>query len=459
MTRTSLIHVALGCACLCLTACGKKDDRPGAASSALGTGVATVLATIPDGAKPPAPILPPGLGLHGGPRTRTFEFFFGERGGGVAFVVEAGKKSKVIFNGRPGKEYSAVGKIALSPDGGRHAYAALADGRWRMVVDGVEAERSFDAVKTPVFSADGAHLAYEVMDGERWRLAVDGKLNPGTRTRYLAHEFSADGSRIAYIDDVDSQGRGRLVVSDVAFGEQETVATGVISMLVSADRSKVAAVMATRGAEVLSFAFARPDLVERGPRFDGVRDLAFSADGRALAYFAERAGEHFAVLNDKEERIPPVEIVGPPVIRPDGKSFGALVAVEGLVFLRIFFVEWGANEGSYEEADGLTFSQDGSSHAYAARRGAEWYVVVNGLRGEPFDRVVTPQISPDGSLVVYRARKQGSRFVVAADARGKTVSRHASFEQVHPVRFAADGKSIAYGALDGSRLLWRVEAP
>jgi hypothetical protein len=85
--------------------------------------------------------------------------------------------------------------------------------------------------------------------------------------------------------------------------------------------------------------------------------------------------------------------------------------------------------------------------------------VLNGKEGPPFDRVVSPVFSRDGRLLAYRARKDGRRFAVVADAGGGGISLHPAHEQVFPVLFTEDGKSIAYGAKDGERIAWSVEAP
>ena len=103
------------------------------------------------------------------------------------------------------------------------------------------------------------------------------------------------------------------------------------------------------------------------------------------------------------------------------------------------------------------YSGDSGLHAYAARKGNNWFVVVNGKEGPAFDRVVTPMFSPDGSRLVYRARQDGKRFVVVADANGKVIRQHPAYEQVFPVAFTADGNSVAYGVKDGRKLIWKVD--
>jgi WD40 repeat protein len=85
-------------------------------------------------------------------------------------------------------------------------------------------------------------------------------------------------------------------------------------------------------------------------------------------------------------------------------------------------------------------------------------VVVNGVEGAAFDRVISPKFSPNGKYLVYRARKDGKRFVVVAKKGGKIIRQHPAYEQVFDVEFTADGKSVAYGVKDGQKLVWQVES-
>lgn len=455
MSRLPKILGAACCAWLCVAGCRSRDA--GVPSGEPGAGSVTVLATLAEEAPRSAgEPLPTGLGMHANDPLPV-EFIFGERGG-VAWVDERDGEFSVVHDGRAGKRYDAVGKLALSPDGRRCAYGALADGKWRMVVDGKEGA-PFSTVKDPVFSPDGAHLAYQAMAGERWHLVVDERADAGTRGRYLWHDFSGDASRIAFTEATGGEEVGRLVVSDLSFRSRTVVDGRVLMALTNAARSRVAAISERDGRQrLVTFGFDRPDRVVAGPPSDNVFRPAFGPDGVSVSYVALRSGSVFVVLDGREERLEGAELVSLPAVRPDGRAVGALVASDGEVKFRQFF-EKGGDEPAFDEAEGLVYTPDGRRHAYAARQGERWHLVVNGVAGPPFDRVVTPSFSPDGTLVAYRARQDGVRFVVVADASGKTLRQHASLEQVFPVAFTADGKSIAYGAKLGRQLLWRVEAP
>jgi len=442
-------------------ACSREPDAAGRARPAAPapSSSATVLATLPDVSPPRTTAAPVVLGLHAPIAVANeTEILFPERGGAVTIVVHEEDGSRVVHGGREGKRYAAIGQVVVSPDGSRFAHGALAGGRWHMVVDGVERE-GFDAVKDPAFSPDGEHVAYQAMDGDLWRLVVDRTASPGTRTRYLAHRFSGDSSRIAFIDDAGGEEKGRLVVSDLAFETPTVVAAAVARFVVDAAGARIAAVSATGGGQrVLTLGFDAPERVTSGPAYDAVSGIVLGPDG-SLAHVAERSGKRFMVLNGKEEPFPAGELRGVPVVRPGGPSIAALVQVAGRVRLQRFFAAGGGEGAWYDDAEDLVFSADGRSLAFAARRGPSWSVVVDGNEGPPFDRVVTPLFGPDGKVVVYRARKDGRRFVVVANADGTTKARHPAFDQVFPARYASDGRSIAYGVVEGRQVLWKVEAP
>ena len=417
----------------------------------------TTLATIADDEKPQSIAPPSGLGIHPSPATM-FQFIFSERGGGVAYIVEKNGKSQVVYNGTAGKPYKTVGSVVLSPDGKRIAYGALVDGKWRMVIDGKEGA-TFNTVKSPLFSPDGQHVAYQAMAGERWHIVVDTTPNEGTLKRYLKHEFSADSSKIAYIDDVDDKNMGRLVVCDLTFKKPIIVDSNVSLMYLNADKTRIAAVSTSDNKQrVIEFSFESPGVVKKRPLFNSVQYLVFGPDAVSLAYVAERDGKQLMVLNDKEEAVPNGNLADLPVIHPDKKMVTALIASNNTVSLHQFFLESGQREIGYDEAETLVYSRDGSVHAYAARKGANWFVVVNGKEGQAFDRVVSPMFSPDGKFLVYRARKDGKRFVAVADSGGKSIKTYPAYEQVFPVVFTDDGKSAAYGVKDGQKLIWKVEA-
>lgn len=456
--------LALGAVFACFLAvsgCSRSDDPQPAASARSLNPIfekPALLATIADDEKPQSVTPAMGMGSHASLEA-TFQPVFSQRGGGVAYCAEKNGKVYVVHNGKPGKTYTNVGALALSPDGRRIAYGALTGGKWRMIIDGKEGEL-FSAVKAPVFSPDGLHVAYQAMAGEKWHLVVDAKPNAGTGTRILDHQFSGDSSRIAYIDNANDKNAGRLVVADLGFTRETTVATDVSLMTVNDDRTRIAAITGTDGKfSVCEADFSMPDKPLTGPQYERIFKLVFTRGDRSAVYMAERSGKRLVVYSGREEPIPDGgDAAEPPVLRPGHKGFGLLVKANNLAFLYESLNASPRKHKEYEEAANLVSSRDGNSWAYAARRGNTWFLVVNDAEGPAFDRIVNPVFSPDGKYVVYRARKEGKRFVVVADRDGRTVKTLPQYEQVFEVKFSDSGKLFGYGVKDGKNLIWKVES-
>jgi hypothetical protein len=348
------------------------------------------------------------------------KYLFAERGGGVAWVAEEGGKSRVFHNGRAGEAYEEVGTVALSPD--------------------------------------GAHVAHEARTAEGWRLVVDGKPGPAGAARLRIIEFSGDASRIVLVEVPGGQDWGVLAVTDLAQRTRTVVDPRAGRVVLNADRSRLAAVTASDdGQRLLAAALDAPGQARRSPRWDGIQAVTFAPDGVLPAYVAQRDGATYAVLGERERRIPDGEqLLEVPAVRPGGGEMAGVVVVDGSVFLRRLFGA-AAREGPYGGVNDPAWAPDGGSLAFAAERGQSQFIVSNGKEGPPFDRVVGPLFSPDGKRLVYRAREDGKRFVVIADANARTLRRLPAYEQVFPPRFTADGKSVAYGVKDGRALAWKVE--
>lgn len=453
------IAVALALGAAALGGCQERvEPRPPRPSLRAASSAAATLAVIPPTPPPALPPDPSGLGLHQVAPEALPHLTFAARGGGVAFVTATGEDRVVHHGGRAGKAYRAVGELALSPDGRRLAHGALVDGRWRMVLDGQEGA-PYAAVRRPVFDDGGAHLAYQAMEGDAWLLVVDDAVRARTPARFTWHRLSADGTRLAYLEAGEGDGEGRLVVLDLASGEALEVAGGVRRAWLDDEARWLAAVEATPGGErALWLRLDRPREPRRGPALEAVLAIAFGPDGVAPAVAGEAGGRTVLAWGERTATLEPgARLVGEPAVGAGGVT--ALVAgADGVRLVAPLGAPAPSGE-AWDDAEGLTPDDAGRAHAYAARRGAAWHVVVDGHAGPPFDRVVTPRFLPDGRRVAYRARQGGRRFVVIADARGRTLRRLPDHDQVFPVLFTPDGRAVAHGFVDGAQAGWAVEAP
>ena len=419
----------------------------------------TLLATISDQERP---LASQGLSSHAGSQSDQgqnpiFTVVFSKLGGGVAYSAQKEGKAYVVHNGKAGRPYKSIDRMALSLDGRRIAYGAQVNEKWRMVIDGSEGP-IFDGVGEPVFSPDGRHVAYEAKSGEKWHIVVDDKTSAGCISYYDKPVFSADSARVFAIENTDEVIKKRFIVSDLGFINQNVREFPGNIVVVNEDKTRVAAVFEVgKNKKVIEFSFADPERVKEGPLYDDIAYLVFGGDGVSVAYTALKGGVRLLILNDKEERLPDGGLLPLPVIRPDLKGIGIMMAEDKAVFLHQAFYNDGTKEKRYDDAADLVYNSDGSLHAYSARKGMKCFAVVNGKEGPAFDMVISPVFSPDGRYVVYRARKDGKRFVVVADTGGKTVSQSPSYEQVFNTLFTSDGKSVAYGVKDGNKLIWKVE--
>jgi len=454
----SVINIIL---ILALAGCNRQQEKPATASSPAvnETAIATtVLATIADDEKPPQTIPGHAAGPEAQSQPASFQVIFSESGRGVAYTVETDGKFSVVHNNTRGKAYSAVGTIVLSSDGRRIAYRALSDGKWRMVVDSKEGRR-YDVLLSPIFSPDGQHVAYQAKAGEKWHIVVDNTPSAGTTASYTTPEFSSDSALIAYVESAASSSGMRLIVSDLTFSKQSVKRSiGDLLFTISGDKTRIAAAQVVDNKlRVIDFSFAKPDVVHEGPLYDVIEKLTFSDDGVSVSYCALKGRTRLMVLDNREELLPKGLLPQLPVVRPDNKGVGVILTSQNRCFLHQSFYKSTEKGKKYDEAADLAYSKDGRLSVYAARKGENWFVVVNGKEGPAFDRVVLPVFSPDGKRLVYRARKDDKRFLVVADTAGKTIKQHPAYEQVFQPVFTADGKSVVYGVKDGNKLICRVE--
>lgn len=459
MIYRSLAAIALTLALWSGAGCNGKQQASSGPARPVATTVAAQSARLATISDEDAPVAQQGVAAqHTAPapgQAPEFSIFFSTLGRGGAYLASGPGGSRMVHDGKRGNPYQGIGGVALSPDGSRIAYGALLDGKWRMVENGVDGE-SFDEVGDPVFSADGRHLAYEALTGKRWHIVLDGRTNDGVVQYYQKPVFSADGSKVFLIENTEKDGLFRFVVSDLQFVKQSRKEMRALGTVVSKSRTRIATVQQEGDTyHVLQFTFADPDKPSKGADYDAISDLAFSPDGASLAYLARRGATRLLVLDGKEEPLPEGGFLAAPVVRPDHKGVGIILATDRGYFLHEGFAGKPRHQ-RYTDAGDLTYSVAGD-HAYVAMTGKNMHIVVNGKEGPAFDRVVTPAFSPDGRFLVYRARKDGKRFVVVADLQGKTVRQHPPYEMVFDTTFTADGKAVAYGVKSGRELWWKVE--
>ena len=356
----------------------------------------------------------------------------------VAYAERTAEGQRVTVDGQPGPIHAEIGHGTplFSPSGNRVAYTALADGRWRVVVDNF-AGPPFDRVAGLTFSADGRRVAYAARKRDQWLLVLDGQPGPpcdaiDPKTVVLSPNGRHAACAAKRFDKW-------AVVLD---GERGEECDEVRDLLFSSDGGRLLYLgrLASRWHVVVDG--------RREPGFEAVLERRFSADGRRSAYVARAEGRLRVVVDGVVG--PPCDGVleGTPVFSPDGRRV-AYGLVEGETARAVIDGQAGP---AYQGIAGLAFSPDSRRVAYAAQKGARWHVVVDGAEGLPYDAIAkgTPVFSPDSRRVAFVARV-GARSVAVLD--GQPGPEHDGVLTASPL-FSPDGRHVAYVVV--SAKTWRV---
>jgi hypothetical protein len=293
-------------------------------------------------------------------------------GSRLAYAAERDGRWQVVDRGVAGPAFDGIGAVLLSPDGGRLAYAGTRGGGWHVVVDG-DAGPAFDDLLAGslAFSADGGRIAYAGVRGELAHPVIDGRVGPGYPA-LAALGFDDAGGRVAYL--VRGEFGDRLMIDGNVVTEHSAIAEYALG---AGGRF---AVVADDGAGW----FVAIDGVP-GPTHVQVRALAFSADGRHVAYVAGDGTHERVVLDGRGGR--PFARIGELVLAAGGRhSYTAEIEGLGVV------VADDETYGPYLWVGNPVFSPDGTRHAFLVRRGAEM-LVFHDHGVAAFDVVL------DGSLV------------------------------------------------------------
>jgi hypothetical protein len=176
-----------------------------------------------------------------------------------------------------------------------------------------------------------------------------------------------------------------------------------------------------------------------GPAFDGIGEVAWSADGAHHAYAAEQRGRWLVVRDGQPG--PTVETLRAHSLRfsGDGAHLGYIGDEEKKVIARID----GVKSAPYDSIGGLSFGEKGRA-AFVARRGKETFVVVSGKESAAYEDVAELGFSPSGRRIAWTARKDKGWRVVVDGIEGE------QFDRISKLVWAPRGDGLAYGAGRGS---------
>jgi hypothetical protein len=337
--------------------------------------------------------------------------------------------------------------------------------RWWLLANAKKTQPC-DWIGAVACSADGANVAWWEQPGAK--LAKDGSSERGPQ------ELCWNGKKLEKWADADS----------------------LEPPLFAPDGSRVAAIVEKNGWRV---ALASPKKVELlGDGKGLVRDLAWRPDGsgvvwcesasigqgaRMLGAMVESAGAKFEVVAGKARLGTAFASCSAPVVAPDGRAIAykyfQVVDTGGVVCGRLGIgVDDAPRAASqFVAVDPLVWSPDGRGLAaavaitaadaplaeqnavnFVARRydreavKGKWHVWREGTTSEPWDDVLHVTWSPDGKRLAWVGARDGKQHAVVDGKAG------APFDAIGPLHFAADGRSLFFGALDGRKIVRATQA-
>jgi hypothetical protein len=249
-----------------------------------------------------------------------------------------------------------------------------------IVFNGQELTPSFKDLKSLLLSRDGKHIAYVVeLESFSDVVVFDGKSSPvygGLDANYVKKSLALSpvGGRYAYGI------AKRRVEHPVIDGKEGKGYSRVAQFTFSHDGKRVAH-WAVQNGKLLMVLDGR-----EGAAYDELGLPVFSQDGNTLAYAAGVAGRKFVVVNGKPQKA--YASVGEPEFSPDSKRLVYLadLSAGGPTIL----VDSGKEGKQYDVIqEQLYFSPGGQRLAIVTTGKDHDMVVVDGVEGNHYDRVIT----------------------------------------------------------------------
>lgn len=360
----------------------------------------------------------------------------------VAYVAQDGKdKIFAVIDGKKEKFYEGIqyGNPVFSPDSQHYAYPAILNGKWRLIVDGIEIPGLYDSITSvPGFSYDSKHIAFLAQIGDNYLVVKDGV--PSNLYGIIPPKFNyfgKKGTKVAF-SAFHPKNDKELVVFD---GKESRLYDSIMrdTPIFSPDGEHI--IYAVKLGEKR---FVVVDYTEQ-KSYDGIGEgtLVFSPDSKRFGYVAIKENKFLIVVDGKESPLYDQILQNTPVFSADSKEF----AYAGLLSDGWVVVKNGKESKRYEGVKAIKYAPVGNAIAYIVKQGKNEFIVFNDKELPAYNVIDEESLtfSPDGSKIAYFAKVGRKGFVCVNDQKYES-----SFKEISDITFSSDSKHVAYLAKVGS---------
>ena len=345
----------------------------------------------------------------------------------VAYRAKEGKKEFIVIGDKKGEEFDEVRDHVFSPAGDSVTYRARINKRW-FIVNAEQKGAEYDKVGPPCYSPNGKKVAYAARDG-KLTFIVDGNEKGAEFERVSSPVYSPDGDKLAYVGYKNKE--CYLIVNGNPVAQYS-----YIGDFTFASKGGLYAYSAARN----PFKWFVVVGEKRGREFEFVYAPAFNPDGSKVVYLAEDKDKLCIVVGDDQQSPKTFGDYSLPVFSPDGSRIAYFDGCEAQAFKQCKHYLFDGNQLVETYPYPVALSDHDNIKITGVDRRDRWIV-----------------FSPDGRLTAYRSEqaKKGSwagttwRIVI-----GKMLGPE--FDYVGDPLFSSDGTKVAYLAIQGREMSWKV---